>query len=95
MLTNLTSAGLALALPPAPPVSPPLVSPVASASQSAQPKLEQQLSQQGGLHDPKVVNLARAARNYAVLLELTADPNLAALFSGFGGRIAHRIDVYA
>ena len=96
MLASLTTAGLMLTAPPAtPPQQAPMVRPVEAAQHSAGKEARYDRGSDAGSHgSAHVGDLVRAARNYAALLELTADPNVAALFSGFGGRGPRHFDMY-
>lgn len=41
------------------------------------------------------LDLARSARTYAALIEMTGDADVAAMFSGFGRSMRAGVDVYA
>lgn len=90
MLANLVSTGAQITLPAAaapqgkPPVTP--VTPVAETSSGGE-AVKRGVARAGRrwpIPTPNVGNLARSARNFVALLELTNDPHVAAMFSGFG-----------
>lgn len=86
---TLTNAAARTTAPP-PPRTPPPVAPPTDVSGSATPR-RQDRSGEPGWQD-----LARSARAFVMLLELTGDAQVAARFSGFGGGVGSgSLDTYA